>query len=201
MLQDRPSLKSLVTPGDELWTWTVSHFDGVGTGFLIFWDAALPNSPFRAECHPPYGERRAAIRVRGLPEHRRKATTAAFEVSPTLQELYWTRVVFELLNLEGTPQFVKAHQDALAGRLSRDQYIEQYTRAEHQALLRRVAFYETVWVPFAAGNGMQLKPWLWRHNTPEKYEDWIDLYGDWDSQGEYPFVPFGEYFDEHYRGR
>jgi len=197
MLRDRPSLRSMVTPGDELWEWTVNHFDGVGTGFPVFWDAAIPTKPFGSDCRPPWRKRGASIRVRGLPERLRTRPDAASEVSPGIQELYWTRVVYELLNLEGTPQFTKAHRDARAGRLTCGQFIEQYTRAEHQAVLRLGEFYSAVWAPFAVRIGRPLRPSLWSTQAPERYEDWIALYSD--SRDKYPWVPYGKYFEKHIR--
>jgi len=184
MLRDSPAMRMFVMPGDDIWQWTVSRFEGAGTGLSVHWSSANPAGRMLSDCYWSDDHGDAYIRVRHFA---RPGTLKAFET-------LWSKAVFELLNLEGWREYRAVYRDALKGNVSLDQWIERNTRLEYAAHRRLKAFFARVWRPWARRVGVELNPTRWKVSVPDSYGEWMSDFSMNDPDG-YPWNPWGEYYE------
>ena len=175
-------MATLVQAGDEIWRWCANRFEGSHTGFLVFWRSEPPRGGEVADSLQPSANAEAFIRIKKLPPR------------PGLAERFWSRAVFELLNLEGSQDYHRVYQEAYTGTVSLEEWIERNTRIEHGAVGRLKAFYAEVWKPWAQRVGVDLVPLRWSLHQPDRYEDWIAMFGK--SPAAYPWTPYGKYYQK-----
>ncbi len=204
MIKDRPSMGAyrtetgfkLVRPADPFYKWAVRKFAGEDTKSPVFWDASSPAT--EAEHTPPHDDDVGLIRVSrkiGRDDVGEwKGKEKAFEV-------LWSQAIFELNNIGGFAAFLELHDRALNGRIERESYIMESAKSEHIAYLKTNTFFRETWVPWAIK--VQLTPSAQRFMVAwdmgqNSFDDWISKYTD---RTAYPWVPFGEYFDEAKRHR
>lgn len=199
MIKDRPNMGAyptdtgfkLVRPTDPFYELAVRKFAGEDTSSPVFWDAAEPAT--EAEHTIPFRDDIGSIRVSRNIKHEHagewKGKEKAFE-------LLWLHAVFELHNIAGAASFLDLHDRALNGRIEREAYIMGSAKTEHAAYLTTNKFFKEKWLPWAIE--VQLLPSAQRFfvnwdRGPTTFDDWISQYTDRKS---YPWVPFGESFDE-----
>jgi tetratricopeptide (TPR) repeat protein len=148
MLKDRPALAEHVSPGDEIWTWTVRRFGGEGTGMLVDWNSSDP-SPFEADFGRSRTAGHAQIRVREV-----------LPASPSGQadrfQRFWVRVVFELHNVGASADFRCIDRKATSGDIGREEYVFAKCRTEDRAAERTRAFYLKLFLPLLRSKNKNL---------------------------------------------
>jgi hypothetical protein len=185
MLRDRPAMALLVARGDSLWEWTAARFDGLGTGFHVFWNPDSPRSS-TSDCKWPH--------VAGEVGYIRVAPVVGVDDELAFQAL-WSRAVFELLNLEGWRGYAAVYREALDGKVSLEKWIERNTRVEHSTIDRMKEFYASTLEPWARRRNVGVRLGLWKVNHSSSYEEWIADY----ARSQYPRVPWGEYYEKSIR--
>lgn len=206
MIKDRPNMGAyptdtgfrLVKPTDPFYDFAVRKFAGEDTESPVFWDATKPVE--EAESRGSYNDDVGLIRVdREINSGNAgewKGTQKAFEA-------LWSQAIFELNNISDFAVSLELYERALSGRIEREAYIMAMAKKEHVAYLTTNKFFKESWVPWAIE--VQLKPTTQRFVVAwemgqASFEDWISKYTDRKS---YPWVPYGEIFDEakEYRER
>jgi hypothetical protein len=131
MVHDRPRMLEFAKRGDNLWDWVSKHFAGASTGEKFYWEAnpradaptrdGRPARPVARHCFPmPGSSARRWVTVNDTDED-------GYMISP---EDMWASVVFEFLNTRNDKSFAKLNQDALARKLSRDEYEKETLKLE-----------------------------------------------------------------------
>ena len=84
----------------------------------------------------------------------------------------WSFAVFELLNLAGTDRFDQLEDSAFEGRVSRSDWLKNFSRIEYTTFKRLKYFGKTVWEPHAESRGFEPDMDLWDANLPETFDEW-----------------------------
>lgn len=190
MLKDRPAMATLIIDDDPLLAWTRAQFAGAATGFRIHWDPAPPERGTEAQhrsadAADPDDQARILVH----PDNQ----TGSRIGSPKNAHNLWADLIFELFNIRHSQTFNRTYRQALAGQLSRDDWIRALTEAEHQALIETARFYRThwrVWMRDRRINPISVR-WLAIQDVPQAYLEWIVRYTD--PKG-YPFADYGQYY-------
>jgi hypothetical protein len=93
---------------------------------------------------------------------------------------------FELYNISYGKEHVAEYNSALAGKLSRQDYILAAARTEYKAIRKTAEFYRDMWQPRAEQSRIRTEPSHWFADQPESYDQWIKQYDD---PSGYPTVP------------
>src|SRR5262249_8839853 len=150
----------------------VLAFAGAAIGEPILWDSHLPSNGYVAEHMGPYKSEKGYIRTRKVHdsgEDRGKLLSC---------EELWAGVVFEIENIRSWAASVEIYERALAGQLSREEYIVACTKLEYGSLRRLSEDYARFWRPLAMERRLSITPSFWGLDTPRTYEEWISLYDD-----------------------
>ncbi|GJM10564.1 MAG: hypothetical protein DHS20C11_28400 [Lysobacteraceae bacterium] len=182
MLRDRPIMASGLSVGSPLRGWTILQLAGQANGEPVLWDPSLPVTGASSEHELPEGEQPGRIRIHPQYVDQRQGVTKSFADA-------WAELVFELHNLAQRPAFEAAHEAVISGRLSRAQWLEAMSRAEHQALLATAEFYRMRWRGWVGRSGRGLR-WYQILAVDSDYGRWIS------TQSSYPEWPFGQWFDQ-----
>lgn len=186
MVHDRPEMARMVNSQSPVWKWCVRNFAGVSLGQRIYWNSGKPAPPDSGADHViPFDGKPGYIRV---DEMRRIGTGDAGKAS--CEEL-WAKAVFELNNMANDPAFLQIYNDALAGKLDRNRFIERNTRLEYLTELKTELVHKNLWRQ--SGSEFSGGSYYWGAYIPDTYEMWISAYTDRTS---YPWIPFGSYYDE-----
>jgi hypothetical protein len=189
MLRDRPSMSAKLAPGDELFDWAARKFAGEDVPTRIRWQAHSSDKEADAHHHVPFDGAVGAIYVRPTHgPHSNKPQGSA----KTFDEL-WAEAAYELHNIQSHRGFGDLHERAIAGKVTRREYILASARLEYDALLRTRAFYVEVYYPWAKKHEIDTDPENWRLTLPSRFEDWLAQYPpEW----VYPWQVYGGYYDE-----
>jgi hypothetical protein len=163
MLEDRPVMRLHLLRDDEMWTWAVRGFAGCDLGFLVYWERASPPSGAEANHTFPRPGQVALVRIRPLPEPHAQAFESA-----------WSCFVFEIENLRSAAEYLSVHEDAVSGRLDRDEWVRRNTLLEFSAIERTRQFYARLWAPWCAGRGLSPTPRKWYVGGAATYEAWME---------------------------
>ena len=189
MLQDRPIMK---TDADgPLAKWALRRFAGQGLGFTIDWDLTPPDFRALAETALPTRSTRGAIRI----ANKRLLGPSKLDRGTRVDrpfEALWAVAVFELHNITYHRQFQKIHNDAVAGRISRVEYIVEMFRIEHLAMQQTRAFYCRVFLPWAKKKRFRSDPTLWYTNIWGGPKAWLRRF---DPKNEYPWKVYSRQYD------
>jgi hypothetical protein len=188
MVKDRPHMADSVYESDAIYQFCVRGFAGAATGEPIVWDSTIPEDK---ECHAehlrPCEGKRGFIRVRN------DYGAGALRGSPLSCQEMWACVVFELENIRSWRADDELYRLALAGGLTREEWIRECSKLEYGALRRTAADWKLVWAPLARTRHLRTTASFWGLNVPPTYEAWITAYTDPSS---YPWNPFGRYYDD-----
>lgn len=193
MLQDRPAMAKWVEKGDSIWVWTASQFAGDAIGTRIQWDNTHPlrstadhhldyRREYPADCYIPYHEPSAHIRVAAT---NRKGNERS-------GDKLWSECVFELQNIRNSAKFHATYDGALAGKVSKTEYMISLARLEFDAVNHTALFYRTKWMPHCKERHMLPRAKYWFIDAPNNFEAWIAQYKD---KSSYPFFYAKEYDD------
>jgi hypothetical protein len=125
MLADRDRLRDELAARPEIRAWLVARFDGTNQPAGIDWDPAEPQSGQPAEhLQPQAPGAMFALRV-----------SARYSGTDQL-----AGAVYEVFNMQGEAEMSAAWGDALAGRLSRNEFTTRMTQLELAAVVRLQQF-------------------------------------------------------------
>jgi hypothetical protein len=188
MVKDRPHMTDCVSETNAIYEFCVLGFAGASIGEPIVWDNTLPDD---SECHAehmrPYAGKKGFIRVRNA------QGAGQLKGSPLSCEEMWACVVFELENIRSWRADDELYRLALAGELTREEWVRDSSMFEYVALRRTAADWRLLWFPLARTRHLQTTATYWGLNVPPTYEAWISAYSD---PNGYPWTPFGRYYDE-----
>src|SRR5262249_23961833 len=184
MLHDRPAMAEHVEPGSEVWNWAVRKFAGEDLGSPIDWDAEPPRKETDGQTHPMTDTRPAAIHVA------QRSSDGPADRELTFGEL-WAAAVFELHNALESKSFVRLNEQALEGKLSREEYVIGYCDVEERSAQRTRAFYLSVFLPWARSHGIDTSPDEWYCNA--FYRNRRELIASWKADSRWE--PYGIYYD------
>lgn len=189
MLRDRPQMAPLLTKADPLWNLTVSYFEGGTCGRRVSWNPEEPKlSGFISNCRYPTPDRdECFIRLRKNNQHGELIDG----------ELLWSGLFFEFFNLANQKDFLRIHNLALDGSLTRTSFIKMNTECEYRAVIKSAKFYEKVWEPEMRKKGITANSTYWVDShgydiTKPSFEDWFSRLSDEDA---YPYYTWGRFFD------
>ena len=116
---------------ERLYQWAARKFAGEDLRQEIFWNATDPPEPFEANHHPPAEGSPGLIRLRlKYSQGPDRGKLRSFEEM-------WSNAVYELYNITGVKDFLRANADAARGTLSKEQYVTRYMEIESAPPRRR----------------------------------------------------------------
>jgi len=201
LVRDRPGMKQYRTRDgtprtvgrhDAIRQWAVRKLAGEDVGEPVYWDPREPEQPpqyLADHQYPVRGER-----IRGTIRLRERFAAGEQEGELVHFELLWSSLVFELHNMALGREFERVYQQALLGRVSKQDWIVRNTRLEYLAEQKTMGFYDRVWRPWAAQNGYDASELDWFPEVRASYRDWFaDIARDRTS---YPWDTWGRWYDE-----
>jgi hypothetical protein len=193
MVKDRPEMQKYVTPDSPIWHWCVRQFAGVSLGERLNWnkgdlDPRFFSGRYDAMNQPPSEGKPGYIEIREMHADGEKKGR-----KQSCEEL-WCHAVYELNNITYSAERERIWTAALAGRITKQSFVEQYSRSEYQAYGGTARIYRAFWKPLAAARGApEGAPEEWGDGIASTYEEWISRYTD---PSGYPWDVFGKYYDE-----
>jgi tetratricopeptide (TPR) repeat protein len=185
MVRDRPAMARFDKESDFLRQWAVRKFAGEDFGEPFDWDPAPPKDS-DAENVAPTGGRRACIRVEPL------YSVGPNKGKPRGFEELWAGAAFELHNINYARQFLRLHEEAGEGKLSKEQFVADIWKYEYLAAQRTRAFYVQVFLPWAEKQKLPTDPGLWFAAWWESAADTLAGFMD---KTAYPWRPYARQYD------
>lgn len=200
LLRDRPEMASFknangklikLSKDDTIWKNSARFFGTRISGQRIFWDPTEPDkSNGYAADHTiprPGVEGKIRLRPRTWLGSKKKWVKLSFGRG-------WSTATFEMLNIMNSSEFIRLYEKALAGEISRADYVEQNQRLEYIALAGLKEYFQKEFSPWATAHGYTTTRSErfsgFRVSLPDTYEAWIGLYPG----GGYSY--FFDYFDK-----
>jgi tetratricopeptide (TPR) repeat protein len=185
MLADRPAMAKYAEEADFLRIWAARKFAGEDLGSLIDWDPAPPTDS-DAEHTAPDENNHGSIQVHPNYTHGRKAGR------PRSFEELWAGAIYELHNINNAKHFVKMHEMAAEGKVTKEEFVGGIVRQEVVAAQQTRAFYLKVFLPFAVKQKLTTHPSLW-------FADWWDQPDEalkgFTNKSAYPWQPYARQYD------
>jgi len=187
MLRDRPEMARGLTEEDELFQWAARKFAGEDVPTWIEWQNMSDISDFDAWHQPPDEDTPGQIFVRKVHGPPSRMTWGS---APSFDEL-WMWAAYEMHNIQSHREFHELWDRALAGTITRDEYILGYARLEYGALLRTRVFFIEIYYPWAKKHG-RMTTEDWGLDVPYTFDEWIAHY----PRGlRYPWRYYGNAYD------
>jgi hypothetical protein len=190
VLQDRPQLQSVVTPGGAIDRWLVKAFAAPDLAYKLAWtnESTTPNVDTNAQSSAyPYGSDFSYIRVNGIYQ-----SGATVGQQLTLEEIL-SGLVYELNNARNGEDEARFDRGAIFQTITRNDYIVAFARAEFGAFRGTADFYHTIWIPYCEDHDMTSSPKRWHDDYPgQTFENYLARYPRdfW-----YPWHFYGERYD------
>ncbi len=185
MLRDRPAMAEFFEDSAVLRDWAARKFAGEDFGEPIDWDPTPPRDS-DAENVAPVGEQRGRIRVAAVHQF------GPEEGKPRNFEQLWAGAVFELHNINYAREFLKLHQQAARGEVTKEEFVAGIWKYEYQAAQKTRAFYAHVFLPIAAAKKLQTDPGLWFASWWEEADEALERFTD---KSAYPWRPYARQYD------
>ncbi|MGH1339354.1 MAG: hypothetical protein ACRBFS_24760 [Aureispira sp.] len=182
LLQDRPSMQTLVQLDDPIAQWVMLQLAGSSIKTPIYWqDSTSRSFPI------PSG-------VNAVHSYPTAKTEARVWVNPNaIAEQQWAGLIYELHNIQNGPDFELIEKDAQQFRCTQEEYIMRYARLEYKAAQATAQFYEDLWKPFCKSQGRSTIPQYWFYYLPPTFEEWAVSFTD--KKG-YPWHPYEGYYQK-----
>lgn len=188
MLKDRPEMARGLTEDDELFQWAARKFAGEDVPTWIKWQNTSDITDFDAWHRVPGHDTPGLIfvcKVHGPQSREREGSLLTFE------EL-WLRAAYEMHNIQSQREFHELWDQAVAGTITRDEYILGCARLEYGAWLRTRVFFIDTYYPWAKKRGLKTTERWWL-NVPDTFDKWIVHYP---RESLYPWRYFGSAYDD-----
>lgn len=155
MLKDRPAMGKHGEEAELLYQWAARKFAGEDLREQVNWNSTDPLPGFPCDHQPPVPGRPGFIRIHG------KYTQGTAKGKERLFEELWHGAVFELNNITGVKDFRQVQADAVAGKISQEEFIAGMLNVESRAAEKTRAFYIRVFLPWAIEHGVKTHPRQW----------------------------------------
>lgn len=191
MMHDRPQMATCVERGDIVYQWAVRQFAGEATGQHIYWIAEVTDSPAAwplSLSYRPIGSSEGRIFIS---KQYQEGPDSGQNLSC---ERLWACAVFELYNISYVNQESAVYQEAIAGKISRQEFTLRLAKIEYDAIQRTIQFYQSAWRPFAKKKSHETTKKYWFADSPDTYEKWI---GQYRSDEEYPYGYYNALYDQN----
>jgi tetratricopeptide (TPR) repeat protein len=185
MLQDRPAMQGWGAEDGVLRNWAVRKFAGEDLRDTVDWDPSPPEGA-NADHMTPTDSQRGRIRV---VEHHRRGPR---EGQPRSCEALWSDAVFELHNIALAPDFKRTSDQAVAGDMEKRDFVFAMFEIENRATQRTRAFYVKVYLPLAEAEGRTTDPADWHAGFWGSAQQLFGMYTD---RSQYPWIPYGRWYD------
>lgn len=185
MLHDRPAMNRYGAKADFLRRWAEAKFAGEDFGEPIDWDSSPPLHS-DAEHLAPDGHNNAAIMIE------EQYTEGPHRGQPRSFEEIWAGAVFELYNVSFARDFIRFHEDAEQGKLTKEEFVGGILKLELLAAQQTRAFYVNRFLPFAAKKKLKTDPTLWFCEWWDSPDTVLDSFID---KTAYPWHPYAREFD------
>lgn len=185
MLRDRPAMNRHGAEADFLRRWAEAKFAGEDFGEPIDWDSSPPLHS-DAEHLAPDGNDNAAIMIE------EKYTEGPHRGQPRSFEELWAGAVFELYNVSFARDFIRFHEDAEQGKLTKEEFVGGILKLELLAAQQTRAFYLNQFLPFAAKKKLKTDPTLWFCEWWDSPDTVLESFTD---KTAYPWHPYAREFD------
>ena len=185
MLHDRPAMNRYGAEADFLRRWAEAKFAGEDFGEPINWDSSPPLHS-DAEHIAPDGEDNAAIMIE------EKYTEGPHRGKPRSFEELWAGAVFELYNVSFARDFIRFHENAEQGKLTKEEFVVGILKLELLAAQQTRAFYVNQFLPFAAKKKLKTDPTLWFCEWWDSPDTVLQSFTD---KTAYPWHPYAREFD------
>ena len=185
MLHDRPAMNKYGAEADFLRRWAERKLAGEDFGDPIDWD---PSPPLHSDAEhlAPDDDSNAAILIE------EKYTDGPDRGKPRSFEELWAGAVYELHNVDYARKFVRLHELAEAGKLTKDEFVGGILKYELLAAQRTRAFYVQQYLPWAAKKKLPTDPTLWFCEWWDSPEKVLESFTD---KTEYPWRPYAREYD------
>jgi tetratricopeptide (TPR) repeat protein len=185
ILADRPAMAEHAEEAEFLRSWAARKFAGEDLGSLIDWDPEPPTDS-DAEHTAPDEREHGSIQVHPRYTRGRRAG------QPRSFEELWAGAIYELHNINNAKHFVKLHEQAAEGKLTKEEFVGGIVRHEVVAAQETRAFYLAAYLPFAAKHGLATQPSLW-------FAQWWDQPDEalrgFTNKSAYPWQPYARQYD------
>jgi len=185
MLRDRPTMAHFAAETQFLQDWAARKFAGEDFGEPIDWDPTPPLHSDAEHLAPAPGMNAAILLAEESPDGPQEGKPRSFE------EL-WAGAVYELHNVAFARRFVKLHEEADEGRVSKEEFVAGILKYELLAAQQTRAFYVQVYLPWAEKKRLPTNPTLW-------FCDWWDtpdtVLSSFTDKSGYPWRPYGREHD------
>ncbi|MCC6123998.1 MAG: tetratricopeptide repeat protein [Pirellulales bacterium] len=185
MLADRPAMAEYAAESGFLRDWAARKFAGEDLGSLIDWDPEPPTDS-DAEHTAPGETEHGSIQVHPEYTHGRRVGR------PRNFEELWAGAVYELHNINNARHFVKLHERAAAGKVSKEAFVGGIVKHEVVAAQQTRAFYLKVFLPFAAKQQLSTQPTLWFAQWWDQPDEALKGFTD---KSAYPWQPYARQYD------
>ena len=185
MLRDRPGMSEHGEEAAFLRRWAERKFAGEDFDAPIDWDSTPPLHS-DAEHLSAAEDHNAAILI--APNY----TEGPHRGKPRSFEELWAAAVYELHNVSFSPEFVRIHEEAERGKLTKDEFVGGILKLELLAAERTRAFYVRQFLPFAAKKKLKTDPTHWFCEWWDSPDTVLESFTD---KAEYPWYPYGREFD------
>jgi hypothetical protein len=188
MLKDRPEMARGLTEDDELFQWAARKFAGEDLPTWVKWQNTSDITDFDAWHRVPGHNTPGLIfvgKVHGPQSGEREGRLLSFE------EL-WLRAAYEMHNIQSQRESHELWNQAMAGTITREEYILGCARLEYGAWLRTRVFFIDIYYPWAKKRGLKTTERWWL-NVPDTFDKWIAHYP---RESLYPWRYFGSGYDD-----
>jgi len=182
MLSDRPIMKELISPKDDVFRWCCRRFGGESCGEKVYWNGEK-NISARSQNQFPVPQRH----IRGEIFLRETSLTGTRYTSSKL----WEAAVYELINIGNFKEFEQITADTLEKGLSKEEYIRRFTELEYKALKEQENFKSNIWEPTLIKSNRYAEAEAWRE-IPPTYLDFTKRF----VYPNYPWNVYGKFYDE-----
>jgi hypothetical protein len=173
MLSHRPTMRAYLTPDDEIYDWARRQFAGEQLRTRVFWLQDDPKAGQEAECfYDPDANPPAYIRVRVTWAHGPQQGE-----EKTFEEL-WSETVYELINIRLYARYCELWADALAGHVSKEQWVRRNAALGLEIAEITRDFYKELWVPLCREHSIGSTPERWYVTMPLDVDEALASMGD-----------------------
>lgn len=157
MFDDRPDMREAIAASHPVIVFACEGFNGKRVGMRIYWNANSPTDGRGGGYSPPYESYPGYISISGGTE-----TTAIDK---------WAYLVYGLYVAENNPEYEHIEEQALAGKMNADDYVNRYVALEFKAAEKAQQYFRKNPLPFGQHGRDQFYRWLtYDLETLEKYK-------------------------------
>lgn len=186
MMLNRPDMFKGMGDKDVVYEFVARQFAGEESGQRTYWSDELPDCGDCRSCYIPPQDGKA-----GYIQIQRKYKSGGKAGQDMLFEGLWSCAVYELYNARDASSPDTLFDSALAGTLSKQQWVDASIHYEFITRQKTKQFYQDVWYPEARRKGLYSTGRYWGQDVSDNYEEWVSRSG-------YAFTYLHDYYSKSY---